>query len=316
MRYLPIYIICLLQLLTACEKSSVYHGPVPDYSLVVYSFVQPDSLISIQLSKTRYMESDGVQLEEVSGEVLVNGERKGNVEYAVDKGYYANVYPRPGDRVRLIVRAKGLKEVSGKAVLPVEGIKVSVDSSLLDAGGKLSKVYYNIRIDDTAQERHYYRLVIATETYQEVNGVMMNYHVEYSYNTENNPLLSGGNNYWLDGEDMNKYRIFNNESFEGKGYTMRVSVNARNTEEIEYSRDGETVFQRNVMRHRVKLIRLDESSYLYFKSVMLLDQGEGIIEPVQVHSNVSGGVGIVGYAYPTETLFEMPVTKMNNENNN
>ena len=81
---------------------------------------------------------------------------------------------------------------------------------------------------------------------------------------------------------------------------------ARNTTVFEYYTQGQRVTQRDVMKHHVKVVRVDESTYLHLKSIMLLEMGEGLMEPVQVHANVSGGVGIVGYALYSTVSFEMP----------
>ncbi|MDR0766152.1 MAG: DUF4249 domain-containing protein [Odoribacteraceae bacterium] len=300
--------------LVACEKVNEYTGPLPDLKLVLYSFIQPDSLVRVEVKKTRYFSSETIeQPENVTGEVYINGQVAGILvkeeasPWRPVPRYVADARPRPGDRVRVVARADGLQEAWGEVTLPSGNTPVRVDSLLVRNKEKVEQARYTIHVDDKERERHYYRLVIETETYELVNGERYNSASSYSFNPENDPLLVGGNNTWLN-EDVvpNRYRVFTNESFEGEGYTLRVSVAARNTYRVEYDRYGEKIVQRQVMNHRVSLVRLDEDTYLHLKSLMLLEMGQDVMEPVQVHSNVQGGVGIIGHACYSTRSFEMP----------
>ena len=290
-------------LLIACESDRAFNESFPPQKLVLFAFVEPDSTVQVQLGKTFHSEWENSALEEVSGEVFINGRQEGVLVMEGHNRYYAEVRPKPGDRVKIVARAKGLPEAVGETTLPMAGIPLAVDTTLVGPKNKLNRVFYTIHIDDKASERHYYRLLIRTETYTQIGDRITGLYDQYTYDTENDPLLGGRNEAWLNEDDPNAFKIFTNERFEGKGYTMRVSAAAWNTYEMKY----DAVVQWEVVNQHVKLIRIDEDSYLYFKSLMLSDRGEGIIEPVQVHSNVQGGVGIVGYAYATTVSFRMPV---------
>lgn len=308
--YIPSLLLLLLLLAaTACEQVSDYDGPLPDLKLVVFSFIEPDSTIRVQVGATRYFDGVATLPEAVSGEVFINGEKAGDLEYDAIDGYRMPVRPRAGDRVRIAVRARSLPEVSGETTLPGLPPVVSVDTvQVTSATGKLQQINYTLRIPGGEGERRYYRLLIRTTIYEQVGEAIYNRYTYYDFNPENDPLLVGGGNNWLDDSESNTYAIFTNESFEGGEYVMRVSARAENSTEVAYEQNGELIVQRRVVKQEVKLVALDSDSYLYLKSVTLALRDQGaVIEPVQVHSNVNGGVGIVGYAYPALFSYEMPI---------
>jgi hypothetical protein len=304
----------LLLLLASCERVSEYTGPLPDLKLVLYSFARPDSMLRVDVHQTRYFSREqGERPANVSGEVYINGEQAGTLRPAglpawdYLPSHETGVFPRPGDRVKIVARADGLPEASAEVTLPADTVPVRVDTLLVGPATKIEGIRFIIRVDDKARERRYYRLVIETETYQEVDGERFPSSRLYSFSPDNDPLLVGGNNTWINEEIVpNRYRVFTNESFEGEGYTMRVSAASRNSTRLEYDHQGVRVVQRDVTRHHVRVIRLDEDTYLHLKSIMLLEMGEGVMEPVQVHANVRGGAGIVGYACHSTATFEMP----------
>ncbi|MDR2414553.1 MAG: DUF4249 domain-containing protein [Odoribacteraceae bacterium] len=309
--YIPLL---LLASLAACEKVNEYTGPLPDLKLVLYSFIQPDSMVRVDARVTRYFSSETSERpKNFTGEVYLNGQLAGALRQVIYSPwqptvqYVADVFPRPGDRVQVVARADGLQEARGEVTLPLESVPIRVDTLLVGTMGQIEQVRYAITIDDKARERHYYRLVIETETYDRVGDERYSVSSTYSFNPENDPLLVGGNNTWLN-EDVvpNRYRVFTNETFEGEGYTLRVSAGARNTYRLEYDLNGERITQWQVMRHHVKLARIDEDTYLHLKSLMLLEMEQNVMEPVQVHSNVQGGVGIIGHACYSTVSFEMP----------
>jgi hypothetical protein len=303
---------CLAALLAACEKVSEYEGPLPGPKLVLYSFVEQGREVRVDVRQTRRFSNQESELPAgVSGEVYLNDTLAAPLVTAWDDAWnhVAAVIPRPGDRVRVVARAAGVKEVEATVTLPLESLSIRVDTTLVGPREKLEQARFTIRVDDPARERHYYRLVVETETFTAVGDEVFNATRHYSFNPENDPLLVGstmGNALLYEDVPPNRYHIFTNESFEGTGCTIRVSATARNTMIITYDRDGQPVVQRDVTRLHVKVARVDEATYLHLKSIMLMETGTGIMEPVQVYTNVRDGAGVVGYACFSTASFEMP----------
>jgi hypothetical protein len=301
----------MLACAVGCERVSEYAGALPELKLVLYSFIEPDSMVRVEARMTRHFSSlSAMRPRDVSGEIRVNGQVAGALRPSpglLPDRYEAAVYPSPGDRVRVIARAEGLREASAEVTLPLEGATIRVDTTRVGPAAKLERVRYAIHVDDDGRERRYYRLVIETETEDVVDGVSFGGNVTYDFDPENDPLLVGGNSTWLH-EDVvpNRFHVFTNEGFGARGYTLRVSAAARNSTRMEYEIDGQPVVQRNIVRQRVKLARIDEATYLHLKSIMLLEMDEGIMEPVQVYTNVRDGVGVIGYAWFSTVTFEMP----------
>lgn len=304
----------ILACAAGCERVSEYAGALPELQLVLYSFIQPDSMVRVEARMTRHFSDPSGKLpEDLSGEVHVNGQLAGALRpspgLAPDR-HEAAVFPSPGDRVRVVARAAGLREASAEVTLPLEGATIRVDTTLVGPADKLERARYAIHVDDDGRERRYYRLVIETETETVVDGVSLGVgsgNVTYDFNPENDPLLVGGNSTWLHEEIVpNRYHVFTNEGFGAGGYTLRVSAATRNSTRMEYEIGGQRVVQRDIVRQRVRLARIDEATYLHLKSIMLFEMDEGIMEPVQVYTNVRDGVGVVGYAWFSTVTFEMP----------
>lgn len=299
-----------LLLLIGCEIETPYDGEFPEPRLAIFSFMRADSLIRVSVSSTRSIgESSDYhrRLEEVAGEVFVNEQLAGELYPRDGIVYTTDVAPKAGDRVKIVVRARGYEEAWGETIIPEEVPEIRVDTVLKENGGSLYNIRYAIRLEDSGKERLYYRLIVAGYSIMEEDGVVTYTGEDYYFDQDEEPLLSGGSNSWLDESEGNRYHIFSNDSFEGKGYTLQVNRYAFNSYESIYTnRWGRLI--RHLCRNIqcVRVVRIDEASYLYLKSVMLADRGQEIVEPVQVYSNVHGGVGVIGSESYAEVSFTMP----------
>jgi hypothetical protein len=312
MKKLSLYIyIAFLASTFSCERLADYRGALPARKLVLYSFAEPDSLLRVEIGATRRPLSG--EMEDtptgITGEVHLNGVLADTLRppVAPSSAYTTTITPSPGDHVRIIARAPGFREASAEVTLPASGVTIRVDTTHVAPGGKLERVRYAIHVDDDGRERRYFRLVLETENASYVNGILQDISRTHAFDPENDPLLVGNDNTWLH-EDIvpNRYHLFTNETFAGRGYTLHVSAAAHESYHFTYDSGGQPVLQRDVLRQRVRLARVDESTYRHLKSIMLAELGEGVMEPVQVYTNVRDGVGVVGYSWFTTVVFQMP----------
>ena len=291
--------------LASCEETVDYDGEYPDPKLVMYAFVKPDSTVGVQIGQTFFfgdtLSNDRLDAE---GELYVNGELSGSLAWD-ETGYHFAVRPRRGDHLRVVARVKGFPEVEGEVMLPEKAPEIEVDT-FSSTEMEQQRMNYRITIKDEGTGRRYYRLIVESYDYTLINGEIINPSLSYAFFTDKDPLLEGSSSVWFDEDDRNRYHVFTNEVFEGKSYVMKVSTWRRyssvHTEEI----NGQQVTQHNVSTCRVKVVHIDKATYQYLKSAEMADRGEGVMEPVQVYSNVKNGVGIVGYANEAIADFVMP----------
>ena len=85
------------------------------------------------------------------------------------------------------------------------------------------------------------------------------------------------------GSDYEEYIIFDDALLDGKeSYPLSMEWNI-NQESLN---SADTVF-------RVECCQVDENFYKYFRSLELSGEGIFATEPVLVHSNIEGGIGLV-----------------------
>lgn len=299
----------LLILLSGCEETARYDGPRPDPQLVLFSFVRPDSAMTIQVGRTHFLDEEYTLLEGATGEVYINDRAAGELVHVKDDKYTSPAIAQAGDRVRIEVRADGFPDASGEVEMLTSGVNMQVDtvSERTVGGSTLGKLHFQITLKDAGKGREYYRLIIATSYREEGEKTKWS----YRFDIENDPLLTIGNQGYFSYEEENIYRIFTNEMYEGGSYTLRVS------RDLEYSYEYETTDKKGVVTtHRVtvtnvvQVVRIDEATYRYLKSEILARREEDLVEPVQVYSNIRNGVGIVGTEFYTSQEIVMPVVKI------
>lgn len=297
-----LFLICLL---VGCEQTYDYDGDYPDPKLVMYAFVKPDSVISVQVTRTFFFGDSVVNNPmEVEGEVYVNGDLAGDLKWNGEEGY-SLVYPRRGDHVRIVARSAGFPEVEGEVVLPEQAPVIEVDT-FSSNDGRDDRMNYRITIKDEGRGRRYYRLIVESYSYTRIGDEIIDPSTSYAFFTDKDPLLEGSSSVWFDEDERNKYHLFTNEVFEGTSYVMKVSNRRMYSYVYEEEKEGQQVVQYNVRGCRVKVVNIDKATYQYLKSVEMSDRGEGIMEPIQVYGNVKNGVGVVGYANEAIVDFLMP----------
>ena len=291
--------------LASCEQTVDYNGEYPDPKLVMYAFVKPDSTVGVQIGQTFFfgdtLSNDRLDAE---GELYVNGKLAGSLAWD-ETGYHFAARPRRGDHLRVVARVKGFPEVEGEVMLPEKAPEIEVDT-FSSTEMEQQRMNYRVTIKDEGTGRRYYRLIVESYDYHLIDGEIVNPSLSYAFFTDKDPLLEGSSSVWFDEDDRNRYHVFTNEVFEGKSYVMKVSTWRRYSSVTTGEINGQQVTQHNVSTCRVKVVHIDRATYQYLKSAEMADRGEGVMEPVQVYSNVKNGVGIVGYANEAIADFVMP----------
>lgn len=319
----------LILLLASCDKEYYFNGKLPDPKLVLYSFIEPDSVIQVQVTRTRGIgqSDDAYMAKGVEGEIYIDGILKGHLRHLEQHQYTTDIKATEGQTVRLVVRSTGTKEVSAETTVPKALPEIKIDTSVtskMNVFDRISRtLHLRINIHEPDNEYRYYRLLVCNEnTYIMANHVsnesfISNIIKAYDFNKNNEPLLIDKvqDLPWEDEEDKNEYNIFSNEVFRGKSYTMNVNTPYIYSQTREANYVGyEGWHEEIIVRYTIKVLLLDEPTYLYLKSDADAYQELGLLnDPTKIYSNVKNGLGVVG-AYTTYRKVIIPPHQSNGTN--
>jgi len=337
MKSIKIYLSILFGIffLASCEKEIEFKGEITEPLIVVNCFITPDSVMTAHVSESRFFLVDNVTFRNVKNadvSVWVNGvfkEKMSFVENGIYKGTYAPVI---GDSIKLVVKVPTMKDVSCEELISPQPEIISIDTTDLWTGQTYNIQYgsqttnggqttytndtiatvtghqidYTLKFKDNGNEKNFYRLVVMTKehyftidttTSDTTTVIRDNYYFSFtdvvSGNNANNDPLSMG-----DFSANNEYNVFSDELFNGKTYSLTFTTN-----EDVYNYKADYPYGREMPGKKVVNIYLQnisKSYYLYLKSRPAALNGNGFFsEPVQIHNNITGGIGILGSYTPS-----------------
>ncbi|MDD5186307.1 MAG: DUF4249 domain-containing protein [Paludibacter sp.] len=325
----------------SCEKDIEFNGEITDPLIVVNSYITPDSVVSAHISESRFFLKDSITYKNINNadvSVWVNGVFKEKMNL-VEKGMYHGTYkPIVGETIKIIVNVPTRKEVSCETKIYSQPVINSIDTANIWTGdryeiqssgtsygnGPMTWVYdtiatvtghtinYTLKFNDNANEQNFYRLVVqniehytVTDTIMHTSkdSIMTNYYFNFTdvvsgNNTTNDPTAIIGGGYY----SYNMYNAFSDELFNGKTYSLTFSTN----EDIckyspEYTYGRETPDRKEI---KIYLQSISRDYYLYLKSRAAGSGGENFFsEPVQIHNNIVGGIGILG-SYTSSLVYK------------
>ncbi len=326
----------------SCEKEIEFKGEITDPLLVVNSYITPDSVVSAHVSQSRFFLKDSITYKNINTAevaVWVNGVFKENMSL-VEKGKYRGTYkPAIGETIKIIVNVPTMKEVSSETKIYPQPVINSIDttgvwsakeymiqSSGYSTGGQTiykndtlaaytrQTMNYTLKFDDNANEQNYYRLIAktiqhytVTDTIQHTTKDSITSHYYFNFsdvvsgnNTNNDPttLIGGYNSY-------NMYTVFSDELFNGKTYALTFSTDQLVFDNISSNSGFYTNSYRNPDKYEIKvyLQSISRDYYLYLKSRAAGSGGADFFsEPVQIHNNIVGGIGIFGSYTPSNVF--------------
>lgn len=321
MKIIPYILLLFTLTLFSCEKEIIFDGELPGPRLVVFSFIEPDSVIKVEISTSRAIgESSDLIARNVAGELYINHELKGTLRELSYNQFTTDACAKEGDHIRLVVRADGMKEVSAEADIPSSKSKIKLDTlSSPNSSSNHTNLNMQLRISETEALPHYYRVIVLEHYRADEKNLTLNkslpptFSEYYGFNKKNEPLLNERNNssLWEDeDEDKNFYNIFSNSLFKGKSYTLNISTDFASSynQTIHYTRHKEISLKQVRYQYTVKLLQLDEPIYLYLRSEET-SYTEGWMDPIKVYSNVKNGLGVVGAFLTTQFILDPPLVE-------
>ncbi len=321
-RYI-IGLIGLIGLMVACEKRIDIDIEDQQQKVVVKSDNDADENVSVTLSLSRpvygtFYVRDGEdyfpKVTNATATLGVNGvqlsaTREGNV-------YTFSHQPQPGEELTLSVEVPGHETATATATVPnmptVENVVIDTADSyygslrftLVDNGTTDDYYSVRVRITDTIVAIHYDST--ATETYRDTNisDGRYGFYSCTDYLLINNTDLDN----IIDPEDPDATAtyygtrlLFSDANINGQRHTIKIdNLHGYYDYDWYYAHkdDGYEYVEYEIHQSVVlEVSSLTRDLYLYNQTVEAYDDDELLnffSEPVQIHSNISGGIGIFG----------------------
>lgn len=303
-------------LFSSCENTIEFKGKVTEPMLVVNSFVTPDSTVKVNLSQSKFFldnENSGFEFID-NAEVYVwkNGIETEQLS-AIGNGYYTgNFKPEIGDHICIRASNPTFSEVNCETEIVDPVAIISADTTNYNfyhsgyyMDGYITHMYtqesvdLSVRFKDAADITNYYR----------ISAFVRNHYADGSYvdvypNIYSDDLVFGSTEIELGGEES-YFEEFSDKLFNGQEYKLKFLIELNcyfvddiNGEDYQYYQNHPLL----IPQYRelcIDLQSLSKSYYLYLSSRSKYESASDIgmelfSEPVQIFSNVNGGIGILG----------------------
>ncbi|WP_319482624.1 DUF4249 domain-containing protein [uncultured Draconibacterium sp.] len=311
--------------LISCEKEIVFKGDEIEPMLVVNGLVVSGDTVTVKLSKSRSKLQDryassvitnakvDLYVDDVFAETLTPVKEMvygSDVPLALGK-YQATVLGEAGKSYRLEILADGFSPVRCETTVPDPIEILDWDTTnVINTGsyGYSGRPEFSLEFDDNGQHHSYYQLQSKSIEGQEMVGYMPDGTIIHSdtiiiraqqyerikiLNAQLNDAVNEADEL-ITGTPDNRFAIFNDDSFNGEKMKMRFELGYSSYAYGYSSYDNSANFR----IRDIYLYSLSEEYYEYLNTANLhfwFDE-DFFSEPVQVYSNISGGIGIWGSA--------------------
>ena len=291
---------CIL-LLTGCSKQIEFTGDETESMIVLIAAPEADSLVSVRLTYSRFFLSqepfrtiDGASLQ-----TEVNGQPSG-ATFMQDSNqtYRSDLALREGDTLTLVVRSPDGKSATAGCRMPV---RPAVENLTMESEVLLNPTYYgygtlffsqdidfSLVLDDPAGKSNYYMVqayVVDSATGERRDcNVSIDDNLLFEGNETEEVFDLGMSVDYSYGEKV----LFTDDRIDGQRHTVRGTIiNA-------YGEESANI--------HVVVSTLSRDTYLYWVTLRAQQETGGEMglfsEPVQIHTNVQGGIGILGAMSP------------------
>ncbi len=312
-------LIILTGIFISCEKDIKFKGKITDPLLVMNGLLSPDSVVSIHLSQSRFILGDVVPFTHVSGamvSVFVNGQLKEQITNDA-KGLYTGTYfPKPGDEIKIEVKADGFDVVRAQTVIP-QSLNLIVNDSTVTLQGSEStypnqpntlfktrrrNMQAQLKLTDAEDEENYY-YIKGTQNYYRKNQLVMNKFVYFKLSEVLKSNITDSENIFEDilGDGMTNDRtenLFSDLYVNGKEILFDFSFDDTlesskyvNGEKVDSPQDDELIVEYII---EIGEFSKDFNQYVISGNKAANSEDAGFSEPIQVHTNIENGIGILG----------------------
>ncbi|MDR2466698.1 MAG: DUF4249 domain-containing protein [Prevotellaceae bacterium] len=266
-----------------CEREIKFNGEELKPKLVLHCFPESGAPVRLTLKAGKFFLSQtGSTREPVAGadvRLWKNGEFAERLRYVsnYENSYYESSFrPQPGDEITIRASASGFDPIECTTVMPEPPAALSAEHS----GTWKNGIVCHIR--DISTRAEYYRI----GAFVEIDDM------EFDIPIDSDDMVFGMNESELFESARNIYFVFSDELFNGKDYSLKFRLND---------------LMDDHKRCKVVLRHISKDYYLYVRTVAA-ESDEVFSEPVQIYSNVNGGIGIL--AASTSAVAEVTFGKI------
>lgn len=289
--------ICILLLITSCQKDIYLEYENFESNLVINGIFNPNDQWQVDISKSANLLDVNSYIEKIEDAyVTVENLETGlitelvHTSNATNKGtYYSAFRPREDASYRIIVEKDGFTTASAVDQIPTDIDVVFLDTSLVEVEGELA-LKIDFKINDNASEENFY---VWDLLYTQEEG-------------NNNDILPSVTDATLESVDDNAEILNEENNFQSKlflrddnfnGVEYNTSFFTYNEEIVENSNPSSTETETD-LKLQLRVLSVSKDLYNYLKSVEASYRSQNLntsnINPLDINSNVEGGLGIFG----------------------
>ena len=304
----------------ACEKEIKFSGDEVKTLLVLNGILVPDSMVKINLTESRFFLEDGGFFKNINNATVDLWKAGNKIESLsnIGEGYYKGTYvPKTGDNLRITASCENFDPIECSTEIIAPTPIISADT----LNFREEKAYYYYYSEDgifDIDSSSYY-LVINFDMYitfkdpKDIpNYYTINLYLKYyfadgdslvlpvGYTSDDLVFQSGNETNFLEDNNSMKSTLFNDELLDGKEYKLKIKTgnwSGVGVGKSPYDPDFENP-EPVGKEISVELQSLSYAYYMYLKTreaqSNMIDFMEYFSEPVQIYTNVNGGIGILG----------------------
>lgn len=303
----------------ACEKDIEFKGKIGNPKPVLNGLLTPDSVVTVQLTQTRFVLSPSDSFEAISDaqvSLYVNGVLKEQLTHFGNGKYKGTYYPQPGDDIKIEASGNGFENLFAQTVIPMNSGIVVADSIVTinkeeapyDDNRVLKTETRNLQfkliLTDAAGEDNYYYIKGKRSTRINRTGQIIDFPIDIKLNESLKNSTTDTEDFFdeIFGDDYDSGDIdnlFSDRFVDGKEIVFDFSFHdiidsyaLAEGEEIDY--DNRAKF---TVKYEIEIGEISKDFYHCMisadKAVNAEDFGP-FAEPMMIYSNIQNGVGILG----------------------
>lgn len=313
--------------LLSCTKTIDFEHESYANQVVVNGVISPDRHFSVSIQKSNSIMTKSNVFQSIEGSMDLYEDDVLIKKFPKQLGGFSaqDIYPKPGKTYKMVISSEG-KEVVTETTIPDKVEILSIDTSSVKSPGGSRFFFYKVKFKDSPGD-DYYQVAVHNltlrriETLNQVQKKEVSYSLQSKYYwimTEDPVFKSVYNNFGdedvIDIGPRNDYFIFPDDYFDGKEYTLQLSISKNiftyyGSGAYYQPYGGGPNNKNDIISERTTLYvhRLSKDFYNYMKSLKLYDHYRDFpfAEPVPVYSNVKNGVGIfAGFNNESKYSFE------------
>ena len=303
----------------SCEKDIAFKGTITDPLLVLNSLLTPDSVVSVHLSQSRFILGDikpFTHISDANVSLFVNGSLKEQLTHDANGQYMGTYLPKAGDEVKMEVKARGYDPVSSQTVIPhnpnvvVNDSTVTVETWENEMPNQPNTIFKNrrrnmqvqLKLTDAADQENYYYIKATLNFYRHgalvrQKDIKLKLSELLKSNTADSEHIfedvfgDGGTtdrteNLFSDAYVNGQEILFDfnfDDTLESSKYVNGVKEESSHDDEL-------------IVEYIIEIAEISKDFHLYIVSGNKAANAEdaGFSEPIQVHSNIDNGLGILG----------------------